>query len=83
LSQYLDDRQRLRSGERGRRTTRSEAAKIGGVTLQIVRDWVVKFNARGPEGLIDRKAPSLVCFPMLLFSLHIFAHFSHFLHEGR
>ena len=31
-------------------TTRSEAAKIGGVTLQIVRDWVVKFNARGPEG---------------------------------
>ena len=38
-------------------TTRSEAAKIGGVTLQIVRDWVVKFNARGPEGLIDRKAP--------------------------
>ena len=38
-------------------TTRSEAAKIGGVTLQIVRDWVVKFNARGAEGLIDRKAP--------------------------
>ena len=38
-------------------TTRSEAAKIDGVTLQIVRDWVVKFNARGAEGLIDRKAP--------------------------
>jgi transposase len=37
--------------------TRSEAAKIGGVTLQIVRDWVLKFNARGPDGLIDRKAP--------------------------
>lgn len=37
--------------------TRSEAAKIGGVTLQIVRDWVVKFNALGPDGLIDRKAP--------------------------
>jgi transposase len=36
---------------------RTEAAKIGGVTLQIVRDWVVKFNAHGPEGLIDRKAP--------------------------
>jgi hypothetical protein len=32
---------------------RSEAAKIGGVTLQIVRDWVVKFNAHGPEGLIE------------------------------
>ena len=37
--------------------TRSEAAKIGGVTLQIVRDWVLKFNAQGPDGLIDRKAP--------------------------
>src|ERR1700716_266287 len=37
--------------------SRTEAAKIGGVTLQIVRDWVVKFNAQGPDGLIDRKAP--------------------------
>jgi transposase len=37
--------------------TRTEAAKIGGVTLQIIRDWVVKFNTNGPEGLIDRKAP--------------------------
>lgn len=37
--------------------SRTEAARIGGVTLQIVRDWVVKFNARGPGGLIDRKAP--------------------------
>src|SRR5829696_8786212 len=36
---------------------RSEAAAIGGVTLQIVRDWVMKFNAHGPDGLIDRKAP--------------------------
>ena len=36
---------------------RSEAAKIGGVTVQIVRDWVVKFNALGPDGLINRKAP--------------------------
>ena len=38
-------------------STRTEAARIGGVTLQIVRDWVVKFNAHGPEGLIDRKPP--------------------------
>src|SRR6476469_7360931 len=37
--------------------SRSEAARIGGVTVQIVRDWVVKFNAHGPAGLIDRKAP--------------------------
>jgi transposase len=37
--------------------SRTEAARIGGVTLQIVRDWVVKFNAQGPDGLIDRKPP--------------------------
>ena len=37
--------------------TRTEAAKIGGVGLQVIRDWVVKFNAQGPDGLIDRKAP--------------------------
>jgi transposase len=27
------------------------------VTLQIVRDWVLRFNAAGPDGLVDRKAP--------------------------
>jgi transposase len=37
--------------------TRSEAAKIGDVGLQVIRDWVLKFNAHGPDGLIDRKAP--------------------------
>ncbi len=37
--------------------TRSEAARLGDVTLQIVRDWVVRFNAEGPGGLRDRKAP--------------------------
>ena len=26
---------------------RTEAARIGGVTLQIIRDWVMRFNARG------------------------------------
>lgn len=36
---------------------RSEAAELGGVTQQIVRDWVLRFNGEGPEGLIDRKAP--------------------------
>jgi transposase len=25
--------------------------------LQIVRDWVLRFNARGPDGLLDGKAP--------------------------
>ena len=37
--------------------SRTEAARIGGVTLQVVRDWVVKFNAHGPAGLINRKPP--------------------------
>jgi Winged helix-turn helix len=34
-----------------------EAAKLGSVTPQIVRDWVVRFNADGPDGLLDGKAP--------------------------
>jgi len=37
--------------------SRSDAAKMAGVTLQIVRDWVLKFNQDGPEGLATRKAP--------------------------
>jgi hypothetical protein len=37
--------------------TRTEAAQIGGVGLQVVRDWVLKFNAQGPDGLVDCKAP--------------------------
>ncbi len=37
--------------------SRSDAARIGGVTLQSVRDWVLRFNAKGPEGLVDLKAP--------------------------
>jgi transposase len=36
---------------------RRDAARIGGVGPQIVRDWVVRFNAEGPDGLIDRKPP--------------------------
>src|ERR1700744_456820 len=47
--------------------TRTEAAKIGGVSLQIIRDWVLKLNAYGPEGLIDRKAPGQ---PSLLRERH-------------
>ena len=35
----------------GRRT---DAAKLGGVTLQIIRDWVIRFNANGPESLKNR-----------------------------
>jgi transposase len=37
--------------------SRSEAAAVGGATLQIVCDWVIRFNAEGPDGLKSRKAP--------------------------
>ena len=36
---------------------RGDAAALGGVGLQIIRDWVLRFNAEGPSGLVDRKAP--------------------------
>ena len=37
--------------------SRSDVARLGNVTLQIVRDWVMRFNERGPQGLINGKAP--------------------------
>lgn len=36
---------------------RSDAARTGGAGLQIVRDRVLSFNAEGPGGLLNRKAP--------------------------
>jgi transposase len=36
--------------------SRGDAARIGGVGLQTVRDWVLRFNAKGPDGLADGKA---------------------------
>ena len=45
--------------------SRSDAARVGGVGLQTIRDWVLRFNARGrytsqfpsraPPGLLERK----------------------------
>ena len=37
--------------------SRGDAARVGGVGLQTVRDWALRFNADGPDGLIDGKAP--------------------------
>ena len=34
---------------------REEAARIGGMDRQTLRDWVHRFNERGPEGLINIK----------------------------
>ena len=36
---------------------RKDAARIGAVGPQVIRDWVLRFNAQGPAGLIDGKAP--------------------------
>ncbi len=36
---------------------RTDAARIGDVGLQVIRDWVLRFNAEGPDGLIDKKPP--------------------------
>ncbi|MDT8343542.1 MAG: IS630 family transposase [Thermohalobaculum sp.] len=37
--------------------SRGEAARTGGVGLQVIRDWVLRFNDGGPEALATRKAP--------------------------
>ena len=36
---------------------RTEAARIGGMDRQTLRDWVHRFNAEGPKGLINRASP--------------------------
>jgi|SRR2546427_12563078 len=36
---------------------RTEAATIGGMDRQTLRDWVIRFNERGPEGLINIPSP--------------------------
>jgi transposase len=37
--------------------SRAAAARLGGMDRQTLRDWVHRFNAMGPSGVIDRKAP--------------------------
>ena len=38
-------------------TSREEAAKIGGMERQTLRDWVIRFNDTGPEGLSNKPSP--------------------------
>src|SRR5213076_3071667 len=33
--------------------SRADAAKIGGMDRQTLRDWVIRFNEQGPDGLIN------------------------------
>ncbi len=37
--------------------SREQAAKIGGMDRQALRDWVIRFNAQGPDGLVNRSSP--------------------------
>ena len=34
--------------------SRAEAAKAGGMDRQTLRDWVIRFNEQGPDGLISK-----------------------------
>ena len=34
---------------------RTEAAKVGGMDRQTLRDWVHRFNAQGPDGLANKE----------------------------
>ena len=37
--------------------SREDAAKIGGMDRQTLRDWVLRYNDRGPDGLINIPSP--------------------------
>src|SRR3977135_3918198 len=39
--------------------SREDAAKIGGMDRQTLRDWVIRFNAQGPDGLINIPSPGV------------------------
>ena len=47
--------------------SREEAAKIGGMDRQTLRDWVIRFNEQGPDGLINIPSPGV---PPKLNTLH-------------
>src|SRR5271168_67453 len=39
--------------------SRADAARLAGVGLQTIRDWVLRFNFRGPDGLADGKSTGI------------------------
>ena len=47
--------------------SREEAAKIGGMDRQTLRDWVIRFNEQGPDGLINVPSPGV---PPKLDAMH-------------
>src|SRR4051795_7966606 len=39
--------------------SRTEAAKIGGMDRQTLRDWVIRFNQQGPDALVNIPSPGM------------------------
>src|SRR6476620_1941386 len=39
--------------------SREEAATIGGMDCQTLRDWVIRFNEQGADGLINIPSPGV------------------------
>jgi hypothetical protein len=39
--------------------SRTAAATIGGMDRQTLRDWVIRFNEQGPDGLINIPSPGV------------------------
>jgi transposase len=39
--------------------SREDAAKMGGMDRQTLRDWVIRFNQQGPEGLVNIPSPGV------------------------
>ena len=39
--------------------SREDAATIGGMDRQTLRDWVIRFNEQGPDGLINIPSPGV------------------------
>jgi transposase len=39
--------------------SREDAAKMGGMDRQTLRDWVLRFNEQGPDGLINIPSPGM------------------------
>ena len=68
MSELLKLAQKAKDGGQARRflalaavaggACRMEAAKVGGMDRQTLRDWVIRFNEEGPDGLVNRQRRS-------------------------
>src|SRR6266699_5648497 len=65
-------------GDRSGGASREAAATIGGMDRQTLRDWVIRFNEQGPEGLINKSSPGA---PGKLTDAHK-AFLAHIVEEG-